>query len=339
MWLPVKNPQDIANCKRVKCESCKFGKASRQPTKNQTVIKDKSKEMELRKDDLVPGQWVSVDHFKSALPIWLYNSKGRNDDDDIFNGGWIFLDHASTYVQVWHQVTFSADDTVKDKLLYERNTANYGVCIQAYHNDNGVLKSKDFMDALIEKYQHTLFSGAGAAHQSGPSERGTQMVIQMACTTPINYTMNSNQCNITPELWPIAIDHTVWLYNLMPCKDSGMSTYEIWSRFSFIPIKEILYTCHTWGATTYVLEAKLQKGGSHIPKWAPHSHHGVFLGFSRLHSTMVGLIINLHNQYISPQFHIVFDEMFTTVVSKHNEEVLPKIWTNMITNYNAHLHI
>ena len=54
---------------------------------------------------------------------------------------------------------------------------------------------------------------------------------------------------------------------------------------------------------------------------------------------MVGLILNLHTCSISPQFHFIFDDMFTTVASTHNEEVVPKICTNMITNPNARLRV
>ena len=39
--------------------------------------------------------------------------------------------------------------------------SNYEVCIQVYRTDNGMFTSKDIMDALIEKYQHICFSGAG----------------------------------------------------------------------------------------------------------------------------------------------------------------------------------
>ena len=49
---------------------------------------------------------------------------------------------------------------------------------------------------------------------------------------------------------------------------------------------------------------------------------------------MVGLIIKLHTWSISTQLYVVFDDMFTTIYSAHNEEVLPKICTNMITNPN-----
>ena len=65
------------------------------------------------------------------------------------------MDHASGCIQVWNQVTFSAAETVQVKLLYERDAANYGVLIQAYHNDNGVFISKDIW---IYKFKRTITS-------------------------------------------------------------------------------------------------------------------------------------------------------------------------------------
>ena len=72
-WLPVNNPKAVVNFDKVKCEYCQFGKASRQPTKTQTVFKDKYKQIELKKNYLVHSRRVSVDYFQSALPGWLYN--------------------------------------------------------------------------------------------------------------------------------------------------------------------------------------------------------------------------------------------------------------------------
>ena len=53
----------------------------------------------------------------------------------------------------------------------------------------------------------------------------------------------------------------------------------------------------------------------------------------------MGIILNLHTRSVSPQFHIVFDDIFTTIASAQNEEVVPKIWTKTITNTNSHLHV
>ena len=54
--------------------------------------------MELKKNDLVPGQRVSMDHFQSTGPGRLYNSKGRTDANDMFYRGCIFVDNASGYI-------------------------------------------------------------------------------------------------------------------------------------------------------------------------------------------------------------------------------------------------
>ena len=183
--------------------------------------------MDLKKNNLVPGKWVSVYHFQSTLPGWLYNLKGRTDDKYMFHGGCIFANHASGYIQARHQVTFSANETVKAEFQYERDAANYGVCIQAYHIDNGVFNSKDFMDELIAKYQHIRFSGEGAAHQNNVSKCIIQTVNQMAHTMLIHSTMRIPQGTITADLWLMAINHTVGLYNKMTREDSCMSTYEL----------------------------------------------------------------------------------------------------------------
>eukprot|EP00804_Cyclotella_cryptica_P004231 CCRYP_014566-RA/>CCRYP_014566-RA protein AED:0.69 eAED:0.69 QI:0/-1/0/1/-1/1/1/0/214 len=45
----------------------------------------------------------------------------------------------------------------------------------------------------------------------------------------------------------------------------------------------------------------------------------IFVGFSPHHSTSVPLILNLRTQHISPQFHVIFDNAFTTVPSLTNE--------------------
>ena len=90
----------------------------------------------------------------------------------------------------------------------------------------------------------------------------------------------------------MAMDHAVWLYNLTPSLETGLAPIEVWSR-STQPSRALLSDCHVvWGSPTFVLEPKLQKRGVKIPKWAPQSRQGVFVGFSKLHSSRIGLIIN-----------------------------------------------
>jgi hypothetical protein len=53
--LKVANPKAVANCAVSKYASCEFSKATKRPTKTNTTVVNKEKEMELKKDNLVPG--------------------------------------------------------------------------------------------------------------------------------------------------------------------------------------------------------------------------------------------------------------------------------------------
>ena len=53
---------------------------------------------------------------------------------------------------------------------------------------------------------------------------------------------------------------------------------------------------------------------------------GVFLGFSSLHSSQVPLVMNMESGKISPQFHVIFDDKFETVLPLTPEESIGDQW-------------
>ena len=69
--------------------------------------------------------------------------------------------------------------------------------------------------------------------------------------------------------------YSVWVYNLIPGMQSGLSAIEILSRSSFEPVSGTLRNCLIWGCPTYVLEPKLQNPGVNIFKWDPKIPRGV----------------------------------------------------------------
>ena len=69
--------------------------------------------------------------------------------------------------------------------------------------------------------------------------------------------------------------------------------------------------------------------GKKIPKWAPRARRGQFLGFSKQHSSTIALLRNLQTGYVSPQFHVVFDERFTTVHSFDEDD---PTWIELFTS-------
>ena len=125
----------------------------------------------------------------------------------------------------------------------------------------------------------------------------------------------------------MSVNHAVYLCNILPAEETGMSADELFSRTTSNH-SEILIL-QPWGCPAYVLMPTLQDGKK-IPKWQPRSRRGQFVGWSPMHASSVGLIRNLMTGRLSPQFHVVFDPWFETVVE--NGEVPPEMWDVLMTH-------
>jgi hypothetical protein len=104
------------------------------------------------------------------------------------------------------------------------------------------------------------------------------------------------------SLWPFALKHAVWLYNcvLNSC------------RLALLHWSDLLRT-HVWGCLAIVVEPQLQNDQK-LPTWNWHACIGQFLGYSDEHLFLVVNVCHLSTNYISPQFHVVFDDLFETVI-------------------------
>jgi hypothetical protein len=56
----------------------------------------------------------------------------------------------------------------------------------------------------------------------------------------------------------------------------------------------------------------------------------MFMGLSPKHSSDVPRILNLTSGHISPQFHVVFDDSFSTVESIGVDESAPEFWRDLV---------
>jgi hypothetical protein len=68
---------------------------------------------------------------------------------------------------------------------------------------------------------------------------------------------------------------------------------------------------------TYVLDKDVLDGKS-ISKWRAWSWRGIYIGTSNCHSSNILLIYSPSSTHISPQFHVIFDETFHTVMGVTN---------------------
>ena len=74
-----------------------------------------------------------------------------------------------------------------------------------------------------------------------------------------------------------------------------------------------------------------------IPKLDTRSQRGVITGFRKIHSTQVGLIINLLTGSVSLKYCVVFDEMFSTVMISTAE--YPEVWIMLVTSRNSRIQV
>ena len=87
---------------------------------------------------------------------------------------------------------------------------------------------------------------------------------------------------------------------------------------------------HTFGCPVYILDARLQSvGGVGPPKWDPRARLGIYLGHSPSHSGSVALVMNPKTSFVSPQFHLVFDD--TTRRSSDLTRVISQVFDLVLT--------
>jgi hypothetical protein len=301
--------QETLDCK---CAACLMAKARRKtPAKPSTIISTPA-EMVLKTDDLVPGQCISVDHYVSPTRGRRVDGYGRAAHRDGYVGGAVFVDHASSKVFHQPQTDLSASSTIFGKQRVEDEAKSCGISVKKYHSDNGVFCSHEFREHCKGQNQDLDFSAPGAKHQNGVAERAIGTLSRMARANLIHLMIHWPQfCDI--NLWALAMNYAVWVYNRLPKRSlGGLSPNEFWSG-SRSDHSDLRRT-HVFGCPIYVLDPDLQDG-KRIPKWTSRARKGMFVGFSSEHSSQCPLVLNLETGHISPQYHVVFDDKFASVVS------------------------
>jgi transposase InsO family protein len=115
---------------------------------------------------------VSCDHYVSPVRGHCQTGFGRTTSTHGFVGGALYVDHASGKIFHHPQTDLTASTTIRGKQIIEAEATDLGFKIQSYHSDNGVFASQEFKGHCASLGQSMSFSGPGAHHQNGISERG-----------------------------------------------------------------------------------------------------------------------------------------------------------------------
>jgi hypothetical protein len=301
------------------CPSCVFGKCKRKPWRN------KGKPGSLRsQNENYPGAKVSIDHVISAQPGLVPRMDGRHTRDRV-TGGCIFIDNDTRYSYTHLQTSIDNEQTLAAKQGFEHHAQTNGVQIKSYHADNGIFAEKGFRDQVQADGQSISFCAVGAHHQNGIIERHIGTLTQGARTNLLHAQRRWPEA-IGTILWPFAWKDFERRYNNFYLDDQGLSPL---NRFTRTTVRSDIRTFHPFGCPVFVLAAGLQSVGSAIPKWDPRARVGVYLGHSPCHAGSVALVLNPRTLRVSPQYHVVFDDEFTTVPYMRNGEV-PSHWNQLV---------
>jgi hypothetical protein len=315
-------PRKFLALKKTKliCPSCAFGKSKRKPWRT----KGRRRGHIRSETDTVPGAKVSIDHVISAQPGLVPRLDGRHTRDRI-NSGCVFFDHYSGYSYTHLQTSVDNDQTLAAKLGFERLAASHGVDIKAFHADNGIFAEKVFRDDVSNSNQTISYCAVGAHHQNGLVERHIGTLTHGARTNLLHAQRRWPEA-IGSILWPFAWKDFERRYNNLYLDATGRSPL---NRFSSTDVRVDLRQFHPFGCPVFVLEAGLQTEGASIPKWDPRARVGIYLGHSPCHAGSVALVLNPKTLRVSPQFHIVFDNEFSTVAFMRNGEIPPH-WSALV---------
>jgi len=312
----------IGTCDKPLCHACCLGKAQKRPVTTESTP--------LKAMHLHPGDCVSTDQLESNTPGKIPVLKGRPSTSS-YHACTFFTDHTSNKVHISLHHSTGAEEALEAKRRFEQIADESNVKIKAYHCDNGVYATSLFKSSCEILNQRFNFSGVGAKHQNGVAERMIGTITRRA-RTMLLHAMRLWPDIITEDLWPFALKLAVDIHNSTP-GPSGLSPDEIFSGQK--STKNRLADFHPFGCPVFVLQASLQDGHK-LPKWKPRSRMAVYLGHSPNHATTVPLVLNITTGLVSPQYHLVFDDHFTTVNCLHTNKIpstWPDLFKNTSTNY------
>ena len=116
-----------------------------------------------RHDDNKTCSSTSTDQLVSAQVGLVPQTSGKLTGNLIW-GSNIMFDHFSNFISVHPMSYIPGEETLEEKIAYDRQSASHGVIFKIYHADNGRYTEQMFLDAVEDANQDINFFAVGA-HQ------------------------------------------------------------------------------------------------------------------------------------------------------------------------------
>jgi len=150
---------------------------------------------------------------------------------------------------------------------------------------------------------------------NGATEHIIESVVQSAKTMLLEAYLRWSEV-MEKSLWPCALQYAVYLHNIKPTVEYGVSPLDVLPRTKR-NLYDLLYT-HGWGCPTSI-----------VPNWESRSRRGQYVGYHSplLHASSVG--VNLNTQNVPLQFHVMYNDFFESKTSNESNPPSVKIWERL----------
>ena len=179
---------------------------------------------------------------------------------------------------------------------------------------------------MQDSNQTITLCAVGGHHQNGIVEINIKELTLIARTLLLHAIHHWPEYTST-TMWPFSIKESAFRLNKLSIQTDGRSNEATFSGIDGNIIDPEIF--HTFGCPCFVLDERLQSGLSTCPKWEPILRLGIYVGHFPAHAGTVVLVLNPRTGHVLQQFHIDFDDLFTTVPFM-NKSQLPPNWDELV---------
>jgi len=281
------------------------------------LVASSTKAQPIDAGNLLPGDCVSVDQIKSPAPGYVDIYVGKPTSAR-YHAAYLYTDHACHFMFFKCHYSTSGTEAVEGRQQFEQLTYTNGEKVKAYRADNGIMANKAYLQHVELHQQSISLAGVNSHSQNGMAERNICTICDRA-RTMLYHAIEHWPDAVTIDLWPFALKMAVDIHNATLGFSKQKSGPDRMVDF------------HTFGCPVFVMDPSLQQGHK-IPKWQPRARQAVYLGHSPKHSQTVPVVLNLKTGLCSPQYHVVFDDNFTTIQAVKNNKI-PQNWEQLFQGH------